>query len=258
MAINGESRPITALRRAPILEVCREEPQSRREIAASTDASRTTVYRATKELESEGLLEGVDGGYRTTPKGAALSRVTETYRRGTETIDRLEPLFEIVDDPDVLEKAHLLADATMTVADEDNMYRANDRVLDLWADSETVRAAMMNTGSRLCLQKSTELTREGDMDVELCFHPETLPTNEHLANGEFDASALPECFDVSVTDAVSFTFVLYDEVAAIVGHDEVGTPIVVAETECPLVYGWLEDCYTDILERSRPVRQITD
>jgi predicted transcriptional regulator len=230
------------LRRAPVLRACRDGPQSRRDLESETGASRTTAYRATNELEERGLLERENGGYRATATGEATSRAVDRYLSTIETIDRLEPLFERIDHPELLDHAHLLADAELTVADEENMYRANDRAVELFGQSETIRAAMTGLGSRPCIEASTAAATEGGMDVEMCFTSEALPTDEHLDAG---TDRLFECFDVYVVEELPFTFVLHDEIATVVAHNEVGVPIVVAETDNPEAYRWLEARYAE-------------
>lgn len=204
------------LRRAPILQACRDDVLTRRELTETTDASRTTVYQATVEFEQQGLLNHDADGYRTTPKGTAMASVVEAYRSGIDTVDRLEPLFEIVDHPDLLDRANLRSDAKLTVADDDNMYRANDRFLDLWAQCDTIRAGMVGSGSRICLKESSRLTVENDMDVEMCYLPDVVPTPEHLDTGTFGLDELIDCLKVYVTEAVPFRFLLMGDTAGFV------------------------------------------
>jgi predicted transcriptional regulator len=248
--MDGENhdRATACLRRAPVLRACREGPQSRRDLESETGASRTTAYRATNELEERGLLERENGGYRTTATGEATSRAVDRYLSTVETIDRLEPLFERIDHPELLDHAHLLADAELTVADEENMYRANDRAVELFAQSETIRASMTGSGSRLCIEESTAAVAEGEMDVEMCFTPEALPTSDHL---DADIDRLFERLDIYVVEGLPFAFVLHDEVATVVAHNEVGVPIVVAETDDPAAYRWLEARYAEYRTRAR-------
>lgn len=241
------------LRRAPTLLACQDEPLTRRELADEINASRTTVYRATDELEEEGLVEQTDGGYRTTSKGEALCAVVERYRSGLETVERLDVLFEYEAHPELLSNAHLLADAELTVADDDNIYRANDRSIELWDQSDTVRAGMVGSGSRHCLEALARCTIEGDVDAEMCFRSDVAPTGEFLDSTGFDFDELFESLDAYVTDSIPFTFLLYDEVAAVVGHDHVGVPAVFAETDSPRVYQWLEGLYEDCKPDTSPI-----
>jgi hypothetical protein len=188
------------------------------------------------------------------PSDAADSPLGEIST--AETIDRLEPLFEWVSHPDLLEHAHLLSGAEVTVADDENRYRGNDRAVELFRESDTVRAAMTGSGSRLCIEESTAAAVEGEMDVEMCFTPDALPTSDHLDVDPEGMSHLFECFDVYVAEEIPFAFVLHDEVATVVGHDEVGVPVVVAETDDPEAYRWLEARYAEYRATARPVEGI--
>jgi predicted transcriptional regulator len=243
------------LRRASFLQPSTDETLTRRELEQDSDTSRTTVYRATNELEADDLLEAANGGYRTTPKGAAMNHAVEQYLTTIDTIERLEPLFERVDHPELFAHAHLLADAEMTVAADDNKYRANDRAVELFGQSETIRAAMTGSGSRLCIEESTAEAVEGEMSVGMCFTPEALPTGEHLDADDADIDQLFDCFDLLISEAIPFAFVLHDEVATIVSHNEVGIPVVVVESDDPAVYRWLERLYRECTDAARPVEE---
>ena len=242
------------LRRASFLQPSTDETLTRRELEQDSDTSRTTVYRATNELEADDLLEAANGGYRTTPKGAAMNHAVEQYLTTIDTIERLEPLFERVDHPELFAHAHLLADAEMTVAADDNKYRANDRAVELFGQSETIRAAMTGSGSRLCIEESTAEAVEGEMSVGMCFTPEALPTGEHLDADDADIDQLFDCFDLLISEAIPFAFV-HDEVATIVSHNEVGIPVVVVESDDPAVYRWLERLYRECTDAARPVEE---
>jgi predicted transcriptional regulator len=256
MGAQQHDRGMSILRRAPILDACRDGPVSRRELEETTDNSRTTVYRATVDLEEQGLLEQRDGGYLTTPRGEAVSRIAEEYRHGIDAIDRLEPLLDRITHPELLSNAHLLSDAGITVADEDHIYRANDRVLDLWADSDRVRMCAVAPGSRICLQGAMETTVEHGIDVEMCFLPDAMPSPEQLESDVFDPSDAFEYFETYTSDRIPFTFVLFDDVAAIAAHNEVSIPVVLAESDDPRVYEWLDGLYAEIEASARPVREL--
>jgi len=246
-----EEPPKQVLRRAPVLEACREKPRSRHELETITDRSRATIYRATVELEEEGLLDRAEDGYRTTGKGQALSYAVEEYRNDLDAIERLEPLLEEIDHPELLENAYLLDDAEITTPGENNMYRANDRVIELWMQAETIRSGMTGSGSRQCLPKSAEYAIENGMDIEMCFLPDAIPTPEHL--DDIDVDRLLDAFNAQVTDAVPFTFLLFDDQAAIVSHNEVGIPMIVAETKNVYAYKWLEKLYQECKASARPI-----
>ena len=73
----------------------------------------------------------------------------------------------------------------------------------------------------------------------------------------FDPSRAAEHYNTYVSEALPFTFVLGDEVAAIAGHNEVSVPVVPAESDDPRVYEWLEGLYAECEAGARPVREST-
>lgn len=245
MSADAYEREMSFIRRAPILAACRDGPKTRRELEEGTDTSRATVYRATTELEEQGLLEKRDGGYVTTPAGKAVSIGVENFADGMEAIERLDPLFDRVTHPRLLGNAHLLTGAELTVADDDNVYRANDRVLELWGRSEKIRMCADVPGSRACLQECIETTLENNVDVDVYYQPDSVPSKEKMQSDAFDPAEMFEYFDTFVSDTVPFTFILYDDTAAIAGHNEMNIPTVLAETEEPRVYQWLEGIYAE-------------
>jgi len=257
MSDESQERVISILRRAPILDACRGGSKSRRELETTTDCSRTTIYRATVELEERGLLEKRAGGYRTTARGEALSHLTAQFRSGVETIDHLEPLFEYVSHPRLLANAHRLSEVDLTVADDDHIYRANDRVLELWRQADRIRMGAVAPGSRLCLGAAVEATIQNGVDVEMCFLPDARPDPEQLASDAFDPAEMFEYCETYVSDAIPFTFVLYDDdVSVITGHNDISIPAVAAESDDPEVYRWLESIYDECKASARPAEEM--
>jgi predicted transcriptional regulator len=185
-----------------------------------------------------------------------MSRVAEDYRREIAAVDRLEPLLDRISHPELVEHARLLSDADLTVADDDHVYRANDRVLDLWAESDRVRMCAVAPGSRACLQAGMETTVEHGVDVEICFLPDSVPSPDQMASDAFDPTKAFDHYDTYVSDAVPFTFVLFDDVAAIAAHNEVSIPVVLVESNDPRVYEWLDGLYAEIQSSARPMREL--
>lgn len=233
------------LRRSAVLDACRDESLSRSQLADAAELSRTTAYRATRDLESEGLLERTAKGYRTTPHGAALSAAAGQFLSAIETIGRLEALLELVDHPELTAHAHLLADAEITVADAANPYRVVDRVLERLAETTTSRGIIVNVTSVEALDRAAPDI--GEMDaIERIFTESAL--SAHLTIGEeaFADVAQSEVFSYLVADdeTVPFSFALDDEDVTLVGHDPAtGLPTIHAESNHPAARAWLEDVY---------------
>ena len=251
------AQPEHLLRRAPVLEACRDGRRSRRGIESATDKSRATVYRATTELEEADLLEKDSGGYRTTPRGAALSHAVERFESELEAIERLSPLFDVVAHPELLSNVRLLADADVIVATSDNRYRAADRGLELWKDSASARSVRTGMGSRHCIEESTRNALATGMDVEMCLHPDAVPSREVFDGWEFDVSEMLEAFEITVTERAPFSFFLFDETVFLVGYGDINVPVVAVETDDPLAYRWAEGLYERYTAGARPLKAAT-
>ncbi len=235
----------TILRRTAVLDACRDEPLSRGQLAEVAELSRTTAYRATRNLETDGLLERTSKGYWTTSHGAALSAAAGQFLCAIETISRLETLLELVDHPDLTAHAHLFADAEITVTDAANPYRVVDRVLERLAETTTSRGIIANVSAVEALDRAAPDI--GEMDaIERIFTESALSAHLTIGEESFADVAQSEVFTYLVADdeTVPFSFALDDEDVTLVGHDPAtGLPTIHAESNHPAARAWLEDVY---------------
>jgi len=161
---------ISLLRRSPVLAACRDEARSRRDLTDLTDFSRTTVYRSTVALTKRGLLEKTPAGYQTTPLGVALLAAGDSFASGVDALDRLEPLFERVSHPDLLEHAHLLTDARVVVADASNPYRVVERAMERFEATTRSRGTLASTTAAEAMDRAVP-----SMDDKESFERISLP-----------------------------------------------------------------------------------
>jgi hypothetical protein len=107
--------------------------------------------------------------------------------------------------------------------------------------------------NRICLDACLNTTADADVDAELVFDPAAVPTTDQLRAASFDRSALFEHFELFVSETVPFTFVLYDDHAAIAGYNEVCIPVVLAESDDPALYRWLETRYAACIDAASSI-----
>ncbi|MEY7851339.1 helix-turn-helix transcriptional regulator [Natrarchaeobius sp. A-rgal3] len=239
-------RAISALRRMPVLDACRETSLSRKQLAEHTSLSRTTVYRATVALEEQGLLEQTAAGYRTTSKGATLSAAGETYVAAVEAIDHLEPLIALVDDPELVDHAHLLEDATLVVSDASNPYRVVDRVIERLEETTTSRGTITSVTALEAMQRANSSLESVD-HIERIFAASALEAHETIGGDEFREVTASDAVSILVADDASIPFSFSiddDEMVTIVGHDPAtGLPTVYVESGRSEARTWLEAVY---------------
>lgn len=245
---------IGVFRRLPVLAACRGEPRSRRELVERADLSRTTAYRATTELTDRGLLIEENGDYTTTTRGVALVEAADRFRDAIETADRLAPLFELVDHPELIANAHRLGNAEVVVADASNPYRVVERSIERLERTSRSRGTLGNPTAVEAIRQSTSITPDLE-EFERIFTVDSLEAHASIGTGEFDDVVSQETIDLLVApaDAVPFSFAIDDEDVSIVGHDpQTGLPTVHVESAAPAARTWLEDVYDRCRARAEP------
>lgn len=243
------------LRRATILDVCREEALGRSQLADAADLSRTTAYRATLDLEAADLLERTSEGYRTTPHGAALSAAVDQFLLSIETINRLEGLLELVNHPDLVAHAHLFADARVVVADAENPYRVVERVLERFEQTVTSRGVMASVSHTEAINRAAPDVGDKEF-IERIFAASALDSHLTVGGEVFAAAGQNDgvSYLVAPDETVPFSFAIDDESVTLVGHDPtLGLPTIHAESDHPAARAWLEHEYEQIRADAEPV-----
>ncbi|WP_256302038.1 helix-turn-helix transcriptional regulator [Haloarchaeobius salinus] len=246
---------ISLLRRTPVLLACSESTLTRRQLTETTTLSRTTAYRATVTLEERGFLEKTDAGYRTTAHGAALLASSEYYLSAIDTVDRLAPLLELVDAPELTANAHLLGDAEVIVADSSNPYRVVDRVTERFEETTNSRGTIANPTASEAMSRAGHSLADKEL-IERIFTASALETHETVAGDEFHDVVSADSLSIYVADdeTVPFSFAIDDEDVTIVGHDPAtGLPTVHVESDRPAARTWLEGVYEECRRTATPI-----
>lgn len=134
-------------RRERLLAALHESPQPKCDLVQTLDVSRSTVDRAIRRLENEGLVERCMSGYGLTVVGRLIF---EEYQTFTERIGGLLDASPGIDalPADTPLDPTALVDATVTVAERATPYRPGDRHLELLRASDRVRLLSTAVGPR--------------------------------------------------------------------------------------------------------------
>lgn len=255
MASPDDDYPLTVLQRAPVLAACRDQQCSRQQLVDRTGSSRSTVYRVTVSLEERGLLENTRNGYRTTPYGAAVLAAANSYRTAVETVSRLEPLLEAVDDPELTEHAHLLADGDITLADASNPYRVVERVVERFEETVTSRGTIASTTHLEAIEQVAPNLAQRE-SIERIFTKSALEAHSTVAEGAFAKVTSADTVSLYVTDddRIPFSFAIDNDSVTVVGHGgATGLPSVHVESDSPEARVWLETVYERCQSAAEPL-----
>lgn len=246
---------MSLLRRVPVLAACRDEASTRRQIAERAGLSRTTAYRATTALVETGHLAETGRGYVATPRGRALLAASERFRDGIAAIDALKPLFDVVDDPTLIENAHRLGDVEVVVADASNPYRIVERAIERLEGTTTSVGTLVNPTAAEAIRQSADVVPAAERVERILTEP-ALEAHETIDDAAFAAAVADGPVDLLVApaDAVPFSFAIDDDDVSIVGHDpRTGLPAVHVESADPAAREWLSGVYERCRERATPI-----
>jgi predicted transcriptional regulator len=142
----GELLPVVA-RREGLLAVLYESPQAKCDLVRSLDVSRSTIDRAVRRLESEGLVERRASGYGLTLVGRLVYEEYRTFTERTTGLLDASPVLEALPADTPLDPAAFFG-ANVTAAERATPYRPGDRHLELMEEAEGARLLSTAVGPR--------------------------------------------------------------------------------------------------------------
>lgn len=161
--------------RADFLRLLQEGPKHKPVIQEDLDRSRSTVYKAIRELEEIGAVQRVEAGYELTLTGRLLLEKHDEFHAEVESICEPGPLLSLLPGD---------ADLTVEVLEEATTVTAapHSPNLPVFAFNEMIREAITLRGtSSVVLPQSVEIVHErtvaGELSVELILER---PVIEHL------------------------------------------------------------------------------
>lgn len=146
--------------RVDVLEAIRTAPRSREEIRDLTNASRVTTGRIIADLEERGWIVRRGTEYEATTEGRFVAREFTRLMGNLETYDQLPPVVEWFPDGQPTFDLRLLADATVTTADEGDLIAPIRRALELIDRSDRL-VAVANGAAREFVEATREAVESG-------------------------------------------------------------------------------------------------
>lgn len=130
------------LRRAPMLTALDDGPLDRQALEERLDVSRATSHRFTRWLGDRGLIKRVDGQFRLTEPGRAVTEAVGGFKTAVTTATLLGPALEAVNDADPSippVPLQAFADATVTSPEGGDPHGPMTRYVSLVHETETLR-----------------------------------------------------------------------------------------------------------------------
>lgn len=168
--------------RGDVLAIVQDEPLSKRDVVEAIAVSRSTVDRAIRDLEADGLVERTADGYVATVAGRVAADARATYRRTVSGVARARSLLALLPRDAEVAPA-MVADAEVAHATAPSPSAPLDRLRELIEASDRhygMSAANTGTGFPEFLY---ERVVADELDLEFVF---TEPLFEHFREGFVD------------------------------------------------------------------------
>lgn len=225
-----------------MLGYLREAPREKREIVADLDVPRSTLGRATRELEAAGLVAYDDGAYALTSVGERLLGEYDAFRRRTDVAVALEPFLRWVPGDELDVDLRHLADADLWTPEPNDPWAMVNRHVRALETAGHVRGVLPLVGLHAFETVHERITGD-DLTVRFVVEPgvaETMRTDGSYAPlfrtvQEVD----PDAFSVYEGELPFFLGVFDDELVQ-VGVDEEKEPRALLETDRDEVREWAD------------------
>lgn len=235
----------TLLDRREFLDRLLEDPTDKRSLVDATSASRSTVTRAVRDLESVGLIERLNGDYRVTPFGRLLAGEvdalldTVSFAWASRDVLAQLPVEELGFD------LSRLADARITEPTTANPTAPMQRVVELKRGASRVRS-LASGRSPGAVDAHVDALEHGDHEFEsvcslelvewLASDPEQREKLEALLG--HDSATVAVC-----EDDIPLPLGIADDRAFFGVESEEGAPIALVESTDDRVFEWAVDTY---------------
>lgn len=232
------------LRRIEIAEQVSERPMDKRELVAELGVSRSTIDRATRELQTVGLLAYSDGTFELTSSGRMAMAGFFDLVDDIELRQRLEPFFRWIPDPEFDLDPRLLADAEVVLAEPGDPYAMINKHVSTINNMESCRGLLPFTGLHAQEAAHEQIVRHGAR-AELVMKPEIADVQRFDSSyaeltSEMQATGRFELFVADGT--IPYALCMFDDTVQIVVA-EGDQPRALLETENERVLEWAEGVY---------------
>ena len=196
----------TLCNRHEFLVALRVAPREKRSRVETLGVSRSTIDRALRELETEGLVERTERGYRLTAAGRLAASLTDAMLSATSDLHAVaEPLRATSADAPV--DLRLVSGATAAEATERVRSRPLTPVLDLLKDASRVYVLAPVISRPGSFDRVREAVLDAGTDVEMVFEA-SLAEQLLPPNADRVARMVGKGFTPLVTTGVPFGLVL--------------------------------------------------
>ncbi len=239
-------------KRADLLRTLADGPLGQRDLRDELGVSRSTVYKALRELTDEGLVVEGRGNYALTTSGRLLWRRHDDYRARLRRLDDARPLLESLPEEEAFPLA-LFERGAVALSKPHAPEEPLRRMEAIDPESDVLRCVSPVAVPRYLPQLRADL-RDGTYDrVELVLVDDALDHLAATAEGFSETRGDDRCTLYSLSEALSFGLLLFeDELAALFGYNG-GVVRGMAVSSAPEAVVWAERVYATYRAAAKPI-----
>lgn len=241
-------------RRFDVVKSLLEEPKDKRELVEDVDISRSTVDRATKELETAGLIEYIDGQFVVTVFGEVSKTELTGLLDMVSLRHQLEAFLQWIPDSQAGFELESVVDADIVVAEPGNPYNMVNEHVSAIEEASSVRAVLPVTGLH-AFEAAHEAVVNNGADYEFIVSPDIKETYESNPNyaSLYEEIVETDRFDLYVFEgSIPYYLGLLDE-AVQIGVDEAGDPRALLTTDSSEMREWAESEHENYRQQAKKV-----
>lgn len=240
--------------RVAVVEALVQAPRSRDEMRDQVDASRVTVARILRELESRKWITRSGREYAVTPLGEWVYEEFSHLVGEIEAEQRLRDALQWVPTDQLPFDVRCLRDAEIVLLDGCDATAMVRRIVDFQRAGGRVRG-FARCVAPVVIETHWELTVRGDTRVELVFTPAALDVvrTHPTAAQQFREMLEAENAQYFVSEAVPMSVGIVDGAVAITLTDEQGVLKGGVVTDDETVHAWAVDRFEACRDEAKPV-----
>jgi predicted transcriptional regulator len=238
-------------KRSSLLERLAESPHDQRDLRDELGVSRSTVYKALKELEAAGLVTQCRDGYALTEFGRLAWRRHDTYLSRLRRLDEARPLLSAISDTQRLPLS-VFEHGRIILPDRHAPERPLNRMEALSERSDRIRVAS-SAGMPRYLSDIHERIEAGRQTATLVLEPAALHRLEENYD-RFDEALAHENLQLRVLEReLPFAIVLFEDSDLGLFAYEDGVLVGAVYTDDESAFQWGEAVFDRFFDASTPV-----
>lgn len=237
--------------RGQLLGALADGPARPSDLRDEIGVSRATVHRNLNVLCERGWVRKEDGGYLATTAGELVHDRFGSFRRHLATIDRFEPLLEVVP-ADAVPPLSALATAELVTAGPDQPHAPVMRYVDELVASETSRVRGLSPVQSEMFDRGHEQLLEAGVETELVLPADLLDGQD--GRDELAAALAIDGFDVyEVPESPGFGLAVTEDRAFLGGYDADNQLQALAVGESEAFRSWAAERFESTRDRAAQV-----